>query len=145
LTDSVLDPLLAHVSWIRGRRPLRHVAAEGEVVIDDMEEYTINDSLRACGMPGDDDDDTTAGAEALFGSAVAPINVDDGANAVGRGDGVGGSATPTPTSMPSASSTDQAVFKRARSGAWRDFSSMAMVLSVAGSTNLMLLGESYAV
>ena len=99
--------------------------------MDDMEEYTINNSLRACGLPGDDDD-TTAGAEALFGSAVAPINVDDGANAIGRGDGVGGSATPTPTSTPSASSTEQAVFKRARSGAWRDFSSMAMVLSVAG-------------
>jgi len=123
---------------------LRHRAAEGEVVMDDMEEYTINNSLRACGLPGDDDD-TTAGAEALFGSAVAPINVDDIANASGRVDGVGGSVTPMPTSTPSASSTEQAVFKRARSGAWRDFSSMAMVLSVAGSTNLMLLGESYAV
>jgi hypothetical protein len=88
-------------------------------MMDDMEEYTVNDSLRACGLPGDDD--TTAGAEALFGSAVAPINVDDGANAGGRGDGVGRSATPTPTSMPSTSSTEQVVFKRARSGAWRDF------------------------
>lgn len=58
-------------------------------MMDDIEEYTVNDSLRACGLPGDDDDDTTAGDEALFGSVVAPINVDDGANAVGRGDGVG--------------------------------------------------------
>ena len=44
--------------------------------MDDREEYTVNDDLRACGLPADDDDDLTAGAEALFGSSVAPINVD---------------------------------------------------------------------
>jgi len=35
--------------------------------MDDMEEYTVNDDLRECGLPADDDDDLTAGAEALFG------------------------------------------------------------------------------
>ena len=43
--------------------------------MDDMEEYTVNDDLRECGLPTDDDDDLTAGAEALFGSSVAPIIV----------------------------------------------------------------------
>ena len=60
--------------------------------MDDMEEYTINDDLRACGLPADDDDDLTAGAEALFGSSVAPINVDaPDAGAGAGGDGVGDS------------------------------------------------------
>ena len=61
------------------------------VVMDDMEEYTVNDDLRACGLPADDDDDLTAGAEALFGSSVAPINVDapDDAGTGAGGDGVG--------------------------------------------------------
>ena len=44
--------------------------------MDGMEEYTVNDDLRACGLPADDDDDQTTGAEALFSSSVAPINVD---------------------------------------------------------------------
>ncbi|RLM56346.1 hypothetical protein C2845_PM10G13520 [Panicum miliaceum] len=47
--------------------------------MDDMEEYTINDDLRACGMPDNDDDNLVAGAEALFGSSIAPIIVDAGA------------------------------------------------------------------
>lgn len=61
--------------------------------MDDMEEYTVNDDLRACGQPADDDDDLTAGAEALFGSSVALINVDapDDAGAGAGGDGVGDS------------------------------------------------------
>ena len=40
--------------------------------MDDMEEYTVNDDLRVCGLLANDDDDLTAGAEALFGSSVAP-------------------------------------------------------------------------
>ena len=44
--------------------------------MEDMEEYTINDDLRACGLPGDDEDDLASGGEALFGSCAAPINVD---------------------------------------------------------------------
>ena len=43
--------------------------------MDDMEEYTVNNDLRVCGLPADNDDDLTAGAEALFGSSVAPIIV----------------------------------------------------------------------
>ena len=43
--------------------------------MDDMEEYTVNDDLRARGLPADDDVDPTASAEALFGSSVAPIIV----------------------------------------------------------------------
>ncbi|KAG2558261.1 hypothetical protein PVAP13_8NG148802 [Panicum virgatum] len=95
--------------------------------MDDMEEYTVNDDLRACGLPADDDDDLTAGAEALFGSSVAPINVDaPDAGAEARAacilsDGVGASATQTPSSTPTASTTNNIVLKRARSGAWNDF------------------------
>ena len=90
--------------------------------MDDMEEYTINDDLRACGLPADDDDDLTAGAEALFGSSVAPINVDaPDAGAGAGGDGVGASATQTPASTPTASTANNIVLKRARSGAWNDF------------------------
>ncbi|KAG2558506.1 hypothetical protein PVAP13_8NG271202, partial [Panicum virgatum] len=91
--------------------------------MDDMEEYTVNDDLRACGLLADDDDDLTAGAEALFGSSVAPINVDapDDAGAGARGDGVGASATQTPASTPNASTANNIVLKRARSGAWNDF------------------------
>ena len=91
--------------------------------MDDMEEYTVNDDLRACGLPADDDDDDlTAGAEALFGSSVAPINVDaPDAGAGAGGDGVGASATQTPSSTPTASTANNIVLKRARSGAWNDF------------------------
>jgi hypothetical protein len=48
------------------------------IVMDDMEEYTINDDLRTCGLPGDDEDDLASSGEALFGSSAAPINVDGG-------------------------------------------------------------------
>ena len=91
--------------------------------MDDMEEYTVNDDLRACGLPADDDDDLTAGAEALFGSSVAPINVDapDDAGAGAGGDGVGASATQTPASTPTASTANNIVLKRAWSVAWNDF------------------------
>ena len=93
--------------------------------MDDMEEYTVNDDLRACGLPADDDDDLTAGAEALFGSSVAPINVnapdDTGAGVGAGGDAVGASATQTPSSTPTASTANNIVLKRARSGAWNDF------------------------
>ena len=40
--------------------------AEEVVVMDDMEEYTINDDLRACGLPGDDEVELASGGEALF-------------------------------------------------------------------------------
>ena len=43
--------------------------------MEDMEEYTINDDLRACGLAGDNEDDLASGSEALFGSSAAPINV----------------------------------------------------------------------
>jgi len=86
--------------------------------MDDTEEYTVNNDLRACGLPADDDDDLTAGAEALFGSSVAPINVDaPDAGAGAGGDGVGASATQTPSSTPTASTANNIVLKRARSGA----------------------------
>ncbi|RLM61898.1 hypothetical protein C2845_PM14G11420 [Panicum miliaceum] len=54
--------------------------------MDNMEEYTINDDLRACGLLDDDEDDLASGGEALFGSSAAPINVDgddDDAGAAG--------------------------------------------------------------
>jgi hypothetical protein len=35
-------------------------------MMDDMEEYTINDDLKTCGLPGDDNDDLATGAEALL-------------------------------------------------------------------------------
>ena len=93
--------------------------------MDEREEYTVNDDLRVCGLPADDDDDDdlTAGAEALFGSSVAPINVDapDDAGAGAGGDGVGASATQTPASMPTTSTANNIVLKHARSGAWNDF------------------------
>ncbi|RLM65874.1 zinc finger BED domain-containing protein DAYSLEEPER-like [Panicum miliaceum] len=41
------------------------------------ENYTINDDLRACGLPGDDEDDVATGAVPLVGSSAAPVNVDD--------------------------------------------------------------------
>ncbi|CAO2170794.1 unnamed protein product [Urochloa humidicola] len=87
-----------------------------------MEEYTVNDDLRAAGLAADDDDDLTAGAEALFGSSLAPINVDGVDDAAA---GVGGSVTPTPsstpTSTPSPTTGDFVVLKRVRSSAWNDF------------------------
>ena len=89
--------------------------------MDDMEEYTVNDDLRACGLPVDDaDDDLTAGAEALFGSNVArsmsmalmmPALVLE----------VMASATQMPTSTHTASTANNIVLKRARSGAWNNF------------------------
>ncbi|RLM93433.1 uncharacterized protein C2845_PM08G20840 [Panicum miliaceum] len=71
--------------------------------MDDMEKYTVNDDLRACGLPGDDNDDLVVGAEALFGSSIAPIIVDAGATAGARDGGVGAYATPTGTSTSTAS------------------------------------------
>lgn len=73
-------------------------------MIDDMEKYTINDDLGACGLPGDDEDDLAAGGETLFGSSVAPINMDGGDDAGaagGAGASVGASATQTPSTMSS--------------------------------------------
>ena len=56
--------------------------------MDDMEEYTINDDLRACGLPGDDEDELASGGEALFGSSDAPINV-EGSDDAGAAGGAG--------------------------------------------------------
>jgi hypothetical protein len=49
---------------------LRKGAAEVVVMVN-MEEYTINDDLRACGLPADDEDDLASGGEALFDSISA--------------------------------------------------------------------------
>lgn len=43
-----------------------------EVIVMD-ENYTINDNFRACGLPGDDEDDLDAGAIAIFSSSAASI------------------------------------------------------------------------
>ncbi|KAG2620952.1 hypothetical protein PVAP13_3NG192126 [Panicum virgatum] len=91
--------------------------------MDDMEEYTINDDLRACGLPGDDEDELASGGEALFGSSDAPINVEGGDDA-GAAGGVGaGAATPPvmPSSTPSISTSTSTHFKHPRSSAGNDF------------------------
>ncbi|XP_012704541.1 uncharacterized protein LOC101768278 [Setaria italica] len=62
---------------------LQALALQEVVVID--ENYTINDDLRACGLPGDDEDDMAAGAMALFDSSTTLINV-DAADAEGFGE-----------------------------------------------------------
>ena len=90
--------------------------------MDDMEEYTINDDLRACGLPGDDEDELASGGEALFGSSDAPINVEGGDDA-GAAGGAGAETSPPvmPSSTPSASTGTSVRLKRVRSGAWNDF------------------------
>jgi hypothetical protein len=91
------------------------------IVMDDMEEYTINDDLRARGslVSGDDEDDLSSGGEALFGSgaaAAAPINVDGGDDAsAARAAGAG--APPTgqfamPSLTQSINTTDGIRLKR---------------------------------
>ncbi|XP_022680970.1 zinc finger BED domain-containing protein DAYSLEEPER-like [Setaria italica] len=82
------------------------------------ENYTINDDLRACGLPCDDEDDVAAGAVPLVGSSSAPVNVDAA--------GAGGTIPPsTPSSTPSSTpttSTGTSVRKgKRRSTAWNDF------------------------
>ncbi|KAG2563399.1 hypothetical protein PVAP13_8KG324306 [Panicum virgatum] len=91
--------------------------------MDNMEEYTVNDDLRACGLPADDNNDLTVDAKALFGRNVAPINVDgpDDADACAGGDGIGASVTQTPTSTRTACIAHNIVLKHPRSGAWNDF------------------------
>jgi hypothetical protein len=87
--------------------------------MDDMEEYTINDDLRACGLPGDDEDDLASNGEALFGSSAAPINVDggdDAGTAGGAGAGTPGQST-MPSSMPSVNTGTSIQGKHARSRA----------------------------
>jgi hypothetical protein len=67
----------------------------------DMDEYTINDDLRACGLPRDDEDDLASGGKALFGSVAAPINVDGGDDAGAAGAaGVGAPPPPPPPDPP---------------------------------------------
>ena len=85
--------------------------------MEDMEEYTINDDLRACGLPGDDEDDLASG-----GSCAAPINVDGGDDA-GAAGGAGAKTSPPvmPSSTPSASTGTNVRLKRVRFGAWNDF------------------------
>jgi hypothetical protein len=92
-------------------------------MMDDMEKYTINDDLRARGLPGDDEDDLASGGEALFGSSAAPINVDGGDDAgAARGAGAGTPGQSTmPSSMPSVNTGTSTRGKRVRSGAWSDF------------------------
>nr|TKW14047.1 hypothetical protein SEVIR_5G141766v2 [Setaria viridis] len=78
------------------------------------ESYTINDNLRACGLPGDDEDDVAAGAVALFGSSAAPVNVD----AVGAG---GSAPSSTPSSTATTSMGTSVRKGKRRSAAWNDF------------------------
>jgi hypothetical protein len=111
----------------RGRASLRNGAAEAGcslqhavVVMEDMEEYTINDDLRACGLPGDDEDDLASSGEALFSSSAAPISVDggDGAGAAGgAGAGTPPGQSTMPSSMPSVNTGSSIRGKRAKSGA----------------------------
>ncbi|PUZ38565.1 hypothetical protein GQ55_9G207500 [Panicum hallii var. hallii] len=98
-------------------------ASNNEVeVVMDMEEYTINDDLMACGLPGDNDGHMVASTEALFGSSIAPINVDFDATASdGDGGGVGASAMPTGTLTPTAFTGNTGRLKRVMSVAWNDF------------------------
>jgi hypothetical protein len=91
----------------------------------DMEEYTINDDLKACGLPGDDEDDLASGGEALFGSVAAPINV-DGSDDAGAPGAAGAGAPPPPPPpeppvMPSCQFVNTSGVKRSRSPAWNDF------------------------
>ncbi|CAN6227280.1 unnamed protein product [Urochloa humidicola] len=115
--------------------------------MDDMEEYTVNDDLRGTGLASDDDDDLTAGAEALFVSSLAPINVDGVNNvAVGAG-GVSGSVTPTPSSTPTSTPTstltsgDFVVLKRVWSSAWNDFDPLFETLSLGKKSRLQYSGD----
>jgi hypothetical protein len=91
----------------------------------DMDAYTINDDLRACGLPGDDEDDLASSGEALFGSLAAPINVDGGdagaAGAAGAGDPPPPPPPLEPPMMPSCQSVHTSGVKRSRSPAWNDF------------------------
>ncbi|PUZ49133.1 hypothetical protein GQ55_7G301400 [Panicum hallii var. hallii] len=88
-----------------------------------MEEYTINNDLKACGLPGGDEDDLASGGEALFGSSAAPINVDGGDDAGAAGGA--GAGTPEPSTMPSSTPSINTCtsirLKRVKSGAWNDF------------------------
>jgi hypothetical protein len=93
--------------------------------MDDMEEYTINDDLRACGLPGGDEDDLPFGGEALFdsgsGATAASINVDGGDDASAAG-GAGVGAPPPvqhvmPSSTQSVNTTNGIRLKRVRSPA----------------------------
>jgi hypothetical protein len=108
------------------------------VVMDDMEEYTINDDLRACGLPGDDEDDLPSGGEALFGSgaADAPINVDGGDDASAAGAAGPGAPPPVQSVMPSSTqsvnTTNGIRVKRVRSPAWNDFDEI-FVRTMCGS------------
>nr|XP_034589956.1 zinc finger BED domain-containing protein RICESLEEPER 2-like [Setaria viridis] len=78
------------------------------------ENYTINDDLRACGLPGDDEDDVAAGAVPLVGSSAAPVNVDAA--------GDGGTIPPsTPSSTPTTSTSTSVRKGKRRSAAWNDF------------------------
>ncbi|XP_072148536.1 zinc finger BED domain-containing protein RICESLEEPER 2-like [Setaria viridis] len=78
------------------------------------ENYTINDDLRACGLPGDNKDDVAAGAVPLVGSSAAPVNVDAA--------GAGGTIPPsTPSSTPTTSTGTSVRKGKRRSAAWNDF------------------------
>jgi hypothetical protein len=99
--------------------------------MDDMEEYTINDDLRACGLPGDDEDDLASGGEALFGCSAAPINVDGGDDAgAAGGAGVGTPGLSTmPFSLPSVNTGTSIRLKHVRSSVWNDFKEIFETLS----------------
>ena len=83
------------------------------------ENYTINDDLKACGLPGDDKDDLAASMDGV-GSSIALIIVDADA-----GVGVGASTSATLSSTPfltlsSSNGTSSRMTKR-RSAVCNDF------------------------
>ena len=83
------------------------------------ENYTINDDLRACGLPGDDKDDLAASMDGV-GSSIALVIVDADASA-----GVGASTSATLSSTPfltlsSSNGTSSCTTKR-RSAVCNDF------------------------
>ncbi|PAN34708.1 hypothetical protein PAHAL_6G167800 [Panicum hallii] len=111
-------------------------------MMDDMEEYTINDNLMACGLPGDDEDDLAFGGEALFGSSAAPINVDGSDDAGATGDaGVG---TPgqsmMPSSTPSVNTGTSIQLKHVRSSAWNGFEEIFETLPTGKKLEKRVIG-----
>jgi hypothetical protein len=89
------------------------------------ENYTINNDLRACGLPSNDEDDLAAGLDGV-GSSVAPIIIDAADAGPGPGAAKSATATPSPTpgstpsSTPSASTSTSSRARR-RFAVWSNF------------------------
>jgi hypothetical protein len=118
--------------------------------MDDMEEYTINDDLRAHELPSDDEDDLPSGGEALFGSgaAAAPINVDGSDDASAAGAAGVGAPPPGQPVMPSStqsfSTTDGIQLKRVRSPNWNDFDEIFYTLPTGKKVRIGAKSKHYA-